>query len=409
MTSLFKEPLALVRQGPLGPSIDAFVEQLNDQGYGKHTVGSLRRLVADFCCWITLRRIDLHLLGQEEVERYLKYRKRHRYSRPEDRARLLRFVGVLVQQGLVVQNASATELSPVELLAQDYRQYLQRERRLAAATIVHYLNIAGRFLKHLYGSGEVRLDSLCLADVLQFVKSEAVRMQASRIKFVITALRSFLRYARYRDLVGADLHASIPGVANWSMASIPKAISPQQVQMLLARCDRQSAIGCRDYAILLLLARLGLRGGEVAGLTLDDVNWEAGQLRIRGPSEREDYLPIPHEVGAALADYLCRARPSCQTRHVFVRAKAPRREFASSSAITDLVQRTLERADLDPPLKGSHLLRHSLATQMLRQGASLAEIAEVLRHRSQQTTTIYAKVDMDSLRPLALPWPGGVR
>lgn len=409
MTRYFKEPLALVRQGVLGPSIDTFAEQLAEQGYGKATIGSVRRLVADFCCWIKRRSIDVRMLGQEDVERYLRYRERHRYPRPENRQMLLRFQRVLVQQGLIVETSQPIEQSPVEILKQDYRRYLQQERRLAPATIVHYLDIAGRFLRHLYGWGELQLHALCVADVVQFVKSEADRAQAPRIKFVITALRSFLRYARYQDLVGSDLHVSIPGVANWSMASIPKAIPPEQVELLLAHCDRQTAAGCRDYAILLLLARLGLRGGEVAGLILEDVNWDAGELRIRGPGDRKDYLPLPHDVGAALADYLSKARPSCQSRHVFIRSRAPRREFVSSSAITDVVRRTLERAGLYPPMKGSHLLRHSLATRMLHQGASLAEIAEVLRHRSQQTTTIYAKVDLASLRHLALPWPGGVR
>ncbi len=409
MTRLFKEPLARVRQDSLGPSIDTFSEQLAEQGYSNATIGSLRRLAADFCCWIKLRKIGEQTLGQADVDRYLRYRKSHRYPRPEDRKTLLRFLDVLVQQGLVIKNDQPIELSPVDILEQDYLRYLRQERHLAAATIFHYMDITGRFLRHLYGSEEVRLNFLCQADVLQFVKKEAERVRARRIKYVITALRSFLRYARYRDLVRSDLHACIPSVANWSMASIPKAISPEQVETLLTNCDRQTTVGCRNYAILLLLARLGLRGGEVAGLTLEDVNWEAGELRIRGPGGREDYLPIPNDVGTALADYLCRARPSCQTRHVFIRAKAPHREFVSSSAITDVVQQALKLAGLNPPVKGSHLLRHSLATQMLRQGASLAEIAEVLRHRNQQTTTIYAKVDLDSLRPLALPWPGGVR
>jgi integrase/recombinase XerD len=409
MTRLFKEPRALVRQGPLGPSIDVFAERLKEQGYGKHTIGSLTRLVADFCCWINLRRIDVPALAQEQVERYVKYRKRHRYARPEDQTTLMRFLGLLVQQGLVEEIAAPTEIPAVQVLQEDYRRYLQQERRLAAATIVHYIDVAGRFLRRLYGSGEVRLGSLCPADIIDFVQGEAARVRAGRARFVTTALRSFLRYARYRDLIKTDLRGCVPTVANWSMASIPKAISHGEVQSLLAHCNRRTAVGCRDYAILLLLARLGLRGGEISGLTLDDLNWEAGELRIRGPGEREDYLPIPPDVGAALADYLRRRRPRCSTRHVFVRARAPRLEFVSAAAITHVVQRALKRAHLNPSLKGSHLLRHSLATHMLRRGASLAEIGEVLRHRNQQTTTIYAKVDLDSLRPLALRWPGGVR
>ncbi len=158
-----------------------------------------------------------------------------------------------------------------------------------------------------------------------------------------------------------------------------------------------------------MLARLGLRAGEVVGLALDDLDWEAGELCIRASGGNSDRLPIPEDVGAALADYLRHSRPACSSRRVFVRMRAPRRGFASSVAICSIVRRALERAGLNPAHKGAHLLRHSVATQMLRQGASLAEIGELLRHRSQQTTMIYAKVDLDLLRPLALPWPGGAQ
>jgi site-specific recombinase XerD len=224
-----------------------------------------------------------------------------------------------------------------------------------------------------------------------------------------TALRSFLQFARYRGLISVDLQASIPTVPNWSMASMPKTISSAQVEQLLATCDRRTAKGCRDYAILLLLARLGLRGGEVADLTLDDLDWEAGELCIRSAGQRSDRLPMPQEVGAAIVDYLRRARPTCASRQVFVRVRAPRRRLVGPCGIGDVVRAALQRAGLAPPLRGSHLLRHSLATQMLNRGASLAEIGELLRHHHPQTTMIYAKVDLASLRPLALPWPGGAR
>jgi integrase len=193
------------------------------------------------------------------------------------------------------------------------------------------------------------------------------------------------------------------------MASLPRALSSEEVQHLLAHCERHTAVGRRNWAILLLLARLGLRAGEVVGLAFEDLDWEAGELRIRAHGGNSDRLPIPQDAGAALADYLRHARPACSSRRVFVRMRAPHRGFASSVAICCIVRRALERAGLNPAHKGAHLLRHSVATQMLRQGASLAEIGELLRHRSPQTTMIYAKVDLDLLRPLALPWPGGAQ
>jgi integrase/recombinase XerD len=175
MTRLFKEPRALVRQGPLGPSIDVFAEQLKEQGYCEHTIGGLTRLIADFCCWINLRRIDVPGLAQEQVERYLKYRRRRRYPRPEDQTTLMRFLGLLVQQGLVEEIAAPTEIPDVQVLQEDYRRYLQQERRLTAATIVHYIDVSGRLLRRLYGRGQVRLGSLCPADIIDFVQGEAAR------------------------------------------------------------------------------------------------------------------------------------------------------------------------------------------------------------------------------------------
>ena len=193
------------------------------------------------------------------------------------------------------------------------------------------------------------------------------------------------------------------------MSGIPKAISASQVHALLVQCDRRTATGRRDYAVLLLLARLGLRAGEVVNLTLDDLDWHESAIRIRGPAQRCDRLPMPADVGTALVDYLRDGRPACCVRNVFIRSRAPRQGLRGPSAVSCIVFRALRRAGIDSPCKGAHLLRHSLATQMLGNGASLNEIGEILRHRNPQTTTIYAKVDLASLHALAIAWPGGVQ
>ena len=206
-----------------------------------------------------------------------------------------------------------------------------------------------------------------------------------------------------------DLAAAVPVVANWSMSSIPRAIPADAVRQLLASINRRTATGCRDYAILLLLARLGLRASEVVCLELDDLDWEAGQVTVRGKRGVRAALPLPAEVGAAIARSLRRGRPRSPSRRVFLRARAPLRGFAGASAIATVVRHALEGAAINAPTKGAHQFRHGLATQMLRRGASLTEIGEILRHRSLETTTIYAKVDLDALRTLALPWPGGAR
>jgi site-specific recombinase XerD len=221
------------------------------------------------------------------------------------------------------------------------------------------------------------------------------------------ALRSFFRFLRLRGDIAIDLGASIPKIAQWHWSTLPKSLKAEEVESLLGSCDQDTISGQRDYTILLLLARLGLRAGEVVAMTLDDIDWEAGHLRVRGKGGREDLLPISPDVGKALAHYLRHGRPRCATRRVFVRMHAPRRGFTTSVAICDVVRRALARSGIDSPRKGAHLLRHSLATEMLRKGSSLAEIGELLRHRLPDTTAIYAKVDIVALRALALPWAGG--
>jgi site-specific recombinase XerD len=223
-----------------------------------------------------------------------------------------------------------------------------------------------------------------------------------------TALRSFLRYARYRGDTTLDLAAAVPVVANWSMPSIPRAISADQTRQLLASINRQTAVGRRDYAILLLLARLGLRAGEIAFLELDDIDWGAGQLSVHGKSGQRNELPLPTDVGKAIAAYLQHGRPKSASRRVFLRARAPITGFGRSG-VGSLVRHSLQRAGIDAPTRGAHQFRHGLATQMLNHGASLSEIGELLGHRHPQTSKIYTMVDIKALRTLALPWPGGAR
>jgi site-specific recombinase XerD len=286
---------------------------------------------------------------------------------------------------------------------------LREDRGLVTATIINYTPFIRSFLKDRFGTAAVMLSSLGASDVVGFVRRQAPRLHLKRAKLLTTALRSFLQYARCRGEVTVDLAAAVPVIANWSMASLPRAIAPDQVRRLLEGINRGTATGSRDYAILLLLARLGLRAGEVVSLELEDINWNRGELSVRGKRGQRHTLPLPAEVGKALAAYLRRGRPGGPSRRVFLRARAPIRGIQSASGIGSIVRRWLKRAGVKAPTYGAHQFRHGLATEMLRQGASLSEIGEVLGHRHPQTTSIYAKVDIDALRELALPWPGGVR
>jgi integrase/recombinase XerD len=280
---------------------------------------------------------------------------------------------------------------------------------LADATAINYVPLVRCFLADQFGDGPVTLSRLCAGDVMQFVRRQAPRLHLKRAKLLTTALRSFLHYARYRGGIALDLASAVPTVASWSMTSIPRAIPANAVRQLLASIDRRRAMGGRDYAILLWLARLGLRAGEVVRLEVDDIDWNSGSVSVQGKRDQRSVLPLPADVGAAIAAYLRHGRPRSSSRRVFLRTQAPLCGFRGPVAIASLVHHNLARAGIKAPTRGAHQFRHALATKMLHHGASLAEIGQVLRHRSPETTKIYTTVDVESLRALALPWPGGAR
>lgn len=272
--------------------------------------------------------------------------------------------------------------------------------------MVCYLLIVRRLLTEHFGNKRLRLQDLRPADLHRFILREGQRVSRTHARVTVTALRSFLRFLHQRGAIKADLAAALPGVAHWRFSHLPKSLSPEQVEQLLHSCDRSTPSGQRDYAILLLLARLGLRGGEVLAMTLDDLDWQQGEIVVHGKGQRLERLPLPRDVGAALVSYLRHVRPACSTRHVFIRLNAPLRGLRLT-AICCVVRRALKRAGLNPDFKGAHLLRHSLATSMLHRGPSLGEIGQLLRHMQPTTTQIYAKVDIKALRGIALPWMGG--
>ncbi len=401
--SLSREP-----SGPLAPYIDCFIGLLRDQGYTQNSAHLKVRLASEFSLWLKQKETSLQDISEEYIECYLRYRGHHQRPRSDDAFTLKQFLHLLHQKGIIAEETSS-EITPIRQLTEEFASYLQQDRGLAMVTINHYAFFIRRFLSaHFSDEKEIHLSRLCAADIVGFVQDQAKVLHPKRAKVMTTALRSFLRYGRYQGDIKIDLSAAVPTVANWSMASIPREISVEHVQAVLASCNRQTAVGCRDYAILLLLARLGLRASEIVALTLEDINWEAGLLNVSGKRGAECPLPIPVEVGEAIATYLQESRPHSTSRCVFLRCKAPIRGFKSPVAIDSIVRHTLERAGINLPRKGAHQFRHGLACELLRQGASLTEIGELLRHRSLNTTAIYAKVDLMSLRALALPWPGGV-
>src|SRR5215472_11345909 len=408
MKQVFSAHELCKQDGPLGPYFDSYEAEMRGKGYARHTREVQIRLIADFGWWLAKRRIQAQEITAELFRPYLRTRSRRRRPNRNDRSALQRLLEVLEGQG-VVAPPEPPVATPAERLQSEFRLYLRQERALAATTQAAYTAFVSEFLTERFGAGPVDLSRLDAADITRFVRRRASAIQSKRVQLMTTALRSFLRFARYRGDIEKDLAACIPAVANWKQSTLPRALPPDQVEQVLNSVKRKTAIGRRDYAILLILARLGLRAGEIRTLTLEDLDWKEGLMTVRGKAGRFSQLPLPRDVGAAIADYLRHGRATTNSRCVFLRAKAPTGGFQGPSGVGSMVRHALERAGIDSPRKGAHQFRHALACQMLKQGASLSEIGELLRHRSPQTTAIYAKVDLDSLASLALSWPGGDR
>lgn len=387
--------------GPLALHIDGFGERLVMEGYASPSVRAKCALLAQLSGWLERRKIPLIELDEE---RFRQFFFSHRVRRG-DATTGRQLLAYLRDVACIPVPIAQIDQTPLGQLLREFESFLLSERGLSRWTLINYLPVARRFLIDRFGRGALRLDALCQRDIQRFVVRDAQTGTRSQAKGMVTALRSFLRCLHQRGATTINLAAAVPAVAGWRLSHLPKALPPQQVARLLDSCDRNTASGQRDYTILLLMARLGLRGGEVLALTLDDLDWEHGEIVVRGKGPRLARLPLPTDVGAALAHYLRHVRPACSTRRVFIRLVAPRRGLGNS-AICCLVNRALTRADLNPEFRGAHLLRHSFATNLLHRGASLTEIGQLLRHSQPNTTQIYAKVDIAALRAIALPWPG---
>jgi integrase/recombinase XerD len=393
--------------GPPLLDVDAFVLALSEDGYAASTLKEKRHLLVDLSKWLEAHRLDVGQLDQQTVERFLRNRAR-RGRRPRSNVSTLRtLLSHLDGHGVEPRLGRPSGDPAGSAIENDFAEYLTQQRALAPVTRDGYVALVRRFIAERFGGKPIEPRKVSPSDVVQFVERYSRGSSRGRTKLMSTALRAFFRFLRMRGDIEVDLGAAIPLVAHWRLAGLPKGLEPQQVEQVLRAFDAGTATGRRDRAIVLLLARLGLRAGEVVAMTLDDLDWSAGTLLVRGKGPRRDTMPLPADVGEALVAYLRNGRPVCSTRRVFVRAKAPHCGFASSVAVCTIVRGALARAGLEPPHKGAHVFRHALASQMLQRGASLAEIGDVLRHRRPDTTMIYTKIDLVALRSLVRAWPGG--
>ena len=391
------------RAGPLGSHLDEIAEHFSNAGYSLEHGRTHLRLAAEYGRWLERRKLSLEEMKLEHMEafRHDRAKRRGPFTAGTTFYRVL--CEVFRRKGLTVVGAVVAK-TPVTKQIAGYDAYLRNERRLADLTVIRYTGMVEDWLRDRFGDGPVELASLSPAEVVAYIRRRAVTLARKSAKQVVSALRSFLRYAHFRGYIRRDLSIGIPPIADWSRTAIPRAMPQPHIRRVLASCDRRRANGRRDYAILLLFARLGLRVGEVISLTLEDIDWKEGVIKVRGKGVAGQ-LPLPVDAGEAIVAYLKRGRPFSQSRRLFLRSHAPATGLKRAAG-GGIVARALKRAGIDSDHRGTHQFRHALATEMLRRGASLYEIGELLRHRHVQTTTIYAKVDLPALQTLAQPWPG---
>jgi integrase/recombinase XerD len=377
--------------GPLAPFEAAFRVELARVGYTSSSIRGAVGAMARLSRWLEVRALlpsglTPHVVAEVHIAQL---------------GPVLRF---LRRIGEVPAADSAIEATPVEALLAEFRVWLAEERGLSAVTVRCYGKQARAFLAHLPEPLDAALQQLDAGQVTSFMLGYCRDRNTESAKATVTAVRALLRFLHVSGHVPVPLAAAVPSVAGWRLASLPRGLDAALVVRLLGSCDRDTVVGRRDYAILTMLARLGLRGAEVAALEIDDIDWRGGEVVIRGKGNRIDRLPMPVDVGEALAAYLTAGRPRCDSATVFCTVRAPYRRL-SPAAVRAIMGYACKRAGVDRV--GAHRLRHTLATEMLRAGASLPEVGQVLRHRSQFATSVYAKVDDTALRVLARPWPGG--
>src|SRR5262245_41470480 len=398
-----------LKNGPHGPLIERYAAHLFELGFCRQAILRCLSLVGGLLSWIESSRSRLTDLDERMVERYLNNRAKTQSIYSGDRPALKRFLSVLRDVGMAAPPAMSPITSQDQIFAA-FSNYLERERGLAPRTITKHLPKIRRFLCEVCPAGADDLGKISQADVVRYVERHARDWSPKSGKEMCSSLRAFLRYLHHKGLNPVLLDGCVPSIREWKLANLPTYLSAEQVQNVLDGCDRASATGRRDYAILIMLARLGLRAGEVATLTLDDIDWRSGEMLVHVKGRQRARMPIPPDVGAAVVAYLRDGRPKSSCRRLFLRMRAPRVGFATGCAITIIARTALERAGIRGfAHQGAHLFRHSLATELLRSGATLSEIGQLLRHKSHDTTRIYAKVDIDTLRTLSLPWPGGVQ
>lgn len=406
-TPFYAKPSTLRRwkTGPLGPYLDGFAKRLWECGYSPGVGQNYIRCVGYLSQWLEQQGCKASQLDEHKLCDYQQSLKHHKDTVVSSSPHLL-FLSYLREIGVIKRPRPQT-MSRVDRIVNEYVEYLRRDRGLAESTLPHRRLFPQRFLEERFGDNPLRLSRLKCQDFLRYIQNHAPEYSVLYCGHMVVVLKDFCRFLHLRGYIHKDIAASIPRMPRWKAARLPSRLEHSEVERFLKSCDRKTPKGMRDYAILILLVRLGLRAGELLNLTLEDIDWETGQISICGKGAKRNRLPLPQDVGKALVQYLQNVRPHCPSRHVFIRMRAPHTGIQCASAIRKIIEQVLKRADLHPSHKGPHLLRHTFATNSLRCGASLTEVGTMLGHESPDSTVVYAQIDKNELKTVAQSWPGG--
>ncbi len=406
----FSAPKTLrrLRAGLSGPHIDGFAAALEQQGYAAASAVRYLRAAAHLGRFVQRRGVTLAAIDARTLKAFVRHLSRCRCPQSNGgknghhaRFGVKLFHRYLIQCGVCPQQPTENSESSEPALVTAFHDWFRTHRGVAERTLRLYCRDAADLLRALGDD----VSQWSAEAVRSFVLDRASQCGAGTTQKLTTSLRMFLRYLSFCGEARSDLHLAVPAIAHWRLATLPRTLSAEELNRVIAACDGDTPARLRDRAIVLLLSRLGLRAGDVAQLRLTDIDWNKGCFQVIGKGRYQVRLPLPQDVGDALLHYLER-RPQVDTDRVFLRSIAPHRPFVSGDGVSGVVKRALQRAKVEAPSQGAHLLRHTAATEMLRHGVPLDRIGLVLRHRSIDMTAYYAKVDVELLRQIAQPWPG---
>jgi len=406
--------LTWLMDGPIGELTSAYIGYFQDRGYTVDTIRDFLSATAHFAHWLKLNRYGVEKINQKLIDRFVEFHLRSctcsalcQRTPVIVRRALGYLITVLQTEGLL---HSSEQKLPTSIASEldDFRHYLVSTCGLAPSTVAYRLKYVGQFLFRCFGEQQVKLSLLTPLSVHEFIISFSKRLTPSSLQVVRSSLRSYLRFRRLKGDITEHLTSALPVFANWKKFSkVTKVPNSEQLRAFLDAFDKTYPTGLRDYAVARCLVDLGLRAHEVANLSLDSVDWRGGVITITGgKGQRIQQLPLPRETGAAIAQYLVKGRHGSTSRALFLRHKTPFNSPISTRAVYGVVKRAMARAGLYQDFKGTHVLRHAMAIRLQESGASLKEIADLLRHKHLQNTTIYAKANQKDLRAVALPWSG---